>query len=137
MGFCVARVVLTQNSSQSSPLPRIKLVISQKAWYVTTCGRGMVLGWGEILVVVGEIRCAFKSWCRRSHCWWMNLSRLSPILRSLTLQWCLYWKNARANLNARICPLTHGSVDRAHQAESVGKNSSFSILISIRRSLNL
>ena len=47
----------------------------------------MVLGWGEILVVVGEIHCALKSWCQRSHRRWMNLSCLSLILRSLTLQW--------------------------------------------------
>ena len=46
MGFGVARVVLTQNSSQSSPLSWMKLVISRKAWYVTACCRGMVLGWG-------------------------------------------------------------------------------------------
>jgi hypothetical protein len=48
VGFCVARVVLTQNSSQSSPLSRMKLVISRKAWYVTACCRGVVLGswWG-------------------------------------------------------------------------------------------
>ena len=38
----------------------------------------------------------------------------------------------RANPNARIRPLTHTSVDLAYQAESVGKNSSFSILIDIR-----
>jgi len=42
VGFCIARVVLTQNSSQSSPLSRMKW----KAWYVTACCRGMVLGWG-------------------------------------------------------------------------------------------
>jgi len=46
-------------------------------------------------------------------------------------------ENARANPDARIRPLTHASVDRAHQAESVGRNSSFSILISIRCSPNL
>ncbi len=45
-------------------------------------------------------------------------------------------ENARANPDARIRPLTHASVDRAHQAESVGRNSSFSILIAIRRSPN-
>jgi len=38
--------------------------------------------------------------------------------------------------DARIRPLTHASVDRAHQAESVGRNSSFSILISILESEN-
>jgi len=46
-------------------------------------------------------------------------------------------ENARANPDARIRPLTHASVDRARQAESVGRNSSFSILIAIRRSPNL
>jgi len=45
-------------------------------------------------------------------------------------------ENARANPDARIRPLTHASVDRAHQAESVGRNSSFSILISILESEN-
>ena len=45
MGLRVVRVVLVQNSSQLSPLSRIKLVILRKAWYVTTCGRGMVLEW--------------------------------------------------------------------------------------------
>ena len=42
-----------------------------------------------------------------------------------------------ANPNARICPLTHVSVDRAYQAESVGSNSLVSIHIVIRRSPNL
>jgi hypothetical protein len=46
-------------------------------------------------------------------------------------------ENAWANPDARICPLTHASVDWARQAESVGRNSSFSILIAIRRSPNL
>ena len=46
-------------------------------------------------------------------------------------------ENARAIPDAPIRPLTHASVDRAHQAKSVGRNSSFSILISIRRSPNL
>ncbi len=45
-------------------------------------------------------------------------------------------ENARANPNARIRPLTHASVDRVYQAESVGRNSSFCILIAIRRSPN-
>ncbi len=37
------REVLWQNSPQSSPLSRMKLVISRKASYVTTaCFRGMV-----------------------------------------------------------------------------------------------
>jgi len=46
-------------------------------------------------------------------------------------------ENARANPDARIRPLTHVSVDRAYQAKSVGSNSLLSILIAIRRSLNL
>ena len=46
-------------------------------------------------------------------------------------------ENSQANPDAHICPLTHASVNRAHQAESVGRNSSFSILIAIRRSPNL
>ena len=46
-------------------------------------------------------------------------------------------ENARANPDARIRPLTHASVDWAHQAEPVSRNSSFSILIAIRRSPNL
>ncbi len=44
---------------------------------------------------------------------------------------------ARANPDACIRPLTHASVDQAHQAESVGSNSVVSILIAICRSLNL
>ena len=45
---------------------------------------------------------------------------------------------ARAkNPDARIRPLTYASVDRAHQAASVGSNSLVSILIAIRRSPNL
>jgi hypothetical protein len=43
----------------------------------------------------------------------------------------------RANPDARIRPLTHASVDRAHQAESVGRNSLLSILFAICRSPNL
>jgi hypothetical protein len=46
-------------------------------------------------------------------------------------------ESARANPDARIRPLTHVSVDRAYQAESVGGNSLLSILIAIRRSPNL
>ena len=46
-GFRAVRVVLAQNSYQSSPLLQMKLEISQKAWYVTMCWRGMVLGWGR------------------------------------------------------------------------------------------
>ena len=41
-------------------------VVLRKAWYVTTCWRGMVSGLGEVLLVVRKIRCAAKSWCRRS-----------------------------------------------------------------------
>ena len=33
---------LLQNSFQSLPLSRMKLVILQKAWFVTTCLRGMI-----------------------------------------------------------------------------------------------
>jgi hypothetical protein len=40
--FLVDQVVLVQNSSQSSPLSQMKLVISQKAWYVTTCWSGII-----------------------------------------------------------------------------------------------
>ncbi len=46
-------------------------------------------------------------------------------------------ENAWANPDARICPLTNASVDRAYQAESVGDNSLVIILIAIRRSPNL
>jgi hypothetical protein len=44
---------------------------------------------------------------------------------------------ARANPDARICPLTHASVDRARQAKSVGSNYLVSILIAVRRSPNV
>ena len=53
------------------------------------------------------------------------------------MNWLLLEENARANPDARIRPLTHASADRAHQAESVGRNSSLSILIAIQRSPNL
>jgi len=46
-------------------------------------------------------------------------------------------ENARTNPDARIRLLTHVSVDRAYQAESVGSNSLLSNLIAIRRSPNL
>ena len=46
-------------------------------------------------------------------------------------------ESARANPDARIRPLTHVSVNRAYQAESVGSNSLGIILIAIRRSPNL
>ena len=42
--FCAAWVELMQNTIQLSLLLCMKLVMSQKAWYVTTCCRGMVLG---------------------------------------------------------------------------------------------
>ncbi len=44
MAFVVVdgQAALLQNSSQSSPLSRMKLVILRKAWYVTTCSRGMI-----------------------------------------------------------------------------------------------
>ncbi len=45
-------------------------------------------------------------------------------------------ESARANPDARIRPLTHVSVDRAYQAESVGSNSLVIIIIAIRRSPN-
>ncbi len=46
-------------------------------------------------------------------------------------------ESARANPDACIRPLTHVSVDRAFQAESVGSKSLVTILIAIRRSPNL
>ncbi len=44
MAFFVVdgRAALLQNSSQSPPLSRMKLVISRKAWHVTMCSRGMI-----------------------------------------------------------------------------------------------
>jgi hypothetical protein len=42
LAFLVAQAVLVQNSSQLLPLLRMKLVILQKAWYMTACWRGMV-----------------------------------------------------------------------------------------------
>jgi hypothetical protein len=46
--FRMVWAVLVQNSFQSLPLLQMKLVISQKAWYVTTCWMGMVwYGEGE------------------------------------------------------------------------------------------
>jgi len=44
--------VLVQNSSQSSPLSRMKFVISLKAWYVTGCSIGMEQG-GMVYLDVG------------------------------------------------------------------------------------
>ena len=52
-------------------------------------------------------------------------------------QCLLLEESAWANPDARIRPLTHVSVDRAFQAESVGGNSLLSNLIAIRRSPNL
>jgi hypothetical protein len=76
VGLRAVRVELTQNLFQSSPLSRMKLVVLRKAGYVTTCcWRGMVLGWGGILVVVGEMHCALKSWCWRSRRRWMRFDR--------------------------------------------------------------
>jgi len=46
-------------------------------------------------------------------------------------------EHARANPDARICPLTHVNVNRAYQAESVGSNSLLINLIAILRSPNL
>ena len=60
----------------------------------------------------------------------MEMDFLLPQMRVLE-------ENARANPDARIRPLTHASVDRARQAESVGSNSLVIILIAIRRSPNL
>ncbi len=40
--FYMVRAVLVQNLFQSLPLLQMKLVISQKAWYVTTSWMGMV-----------------------------------------------------------------------------------------------
>ena len=63
------------------------------------------------------------------------------VLSYAHLQWFKVFKlleeSAGANPDARIRPLTHVSVDRAFQAESVGRNSFSSILIAIRRSPNL
>ena len=51
---------------------------------------------------------------------------------------CSLEENTQANRDARIQLLTHVSVDRAYQAESVGSNSLLSsILIAIRCSPNL
>ncbi len=49
--FIIIRAVFVQNMSHSSPLLRMKLVISQKAWYMTALWRGMVVyKWDEIMV---------------------------------------------------------------------------------------
>jgi hypothetical protein len=40
-GFLAERVVFAQNLSQLLPLLRMKLVISQKAWYVMACAGGV------------------------------------------------------------------------------------------------
>ncbi len=62
----------------------------------------------------------------------METDYVHIIIRDFMLE-----ENARANPDARIRPLTHASVDRAYQAESVGSNSLVIILIAIRRSPNL
>ena len=70
MGFRVARVVLTQNSSQSSPLSQMKFVISRKAWYMTTCLSGMVcldVG-GLVGRVVIFFVCRWDGWEEVSSC---------------------------------------------------------------------
>ncbi len=59
--------------------------------------------------------------------------RKPPFPGELTVGFLLE-ENARAIPDARIHPLTHVSVDRAYQAESVGGNSLLSTLIAIRRS---
>jgi hypothetical protein len=43
--FFATWVVFAQNSSQSSPLSRMKFVISLKAWYVTACAGGVRRVW--------------------------------------------------------------------------------------------
>ena len=61
-------------------------------------------------------------------------------LKCSTASMIAYWvleEGARSSYETRIRPLTHVSVDRAYQAESVGSNSLVSILIAIRRSPNL
>ncbi len=48
LAFRMVWAVLVQNYFQSLPLSRLKLVISQKAWYMTMCWMGMVwYGAGE------------------------------------------------------------------------------------------
>ena len=56
----------------------------------------------------------------------------TPSITGLVLE-----ESAWANPDARIRPLTHVSVNRAYQAESVGRNSLVTILIAICRSPNL
>ncbi len=76
-----------------------------------------------------------------NHIW--DIAPHSPSVLSLPI-WISFHINprmleesARANPDARIRPLTHVSVNRAYQAESIGRNSLLSILIAIRRSPNL
>ena len=47
------------------------------------------------------------------------------------------WRKRSGQSRCSLRPLTHASVDRAYQAESVGGNSLPSILIAIRCSPNL
>ena len=47
------------------------------------------------------------------------------------------WRKRSGQSRCLLRPLTHASVNRAYQAESVGRNSFSSILIAIRRSPNL
>ncbi len=47
------------------------------------------------------------------------------------------WRKRSGQSRCSLRPLTHASVDRAYQAESVGSNSLVTILIAIRRSPNL
>lgn len=51
MAFRVVQAVLVKHLFQSLPLSRMKLVILWKAWYITACWRGMVLGSGEAMWV--------------------------------------------------------------------------------------
>ncbi len=79
--------------------------------------------------------------------WFVSSRRISTMIRRVPLLLrrartrinleSVLEESARANPDARIRPLTHVSVDRAFQAESVGGNSLLSILIAIRRSPNL
>jgi hypothetical protein len=63
----------------------------------------------------------------------VKVVKLGPA-RNLKEMCLLLEECARANPDTCIRPLTHASVDRASQAESVGSSSLVSILIDIRRS---
>ena len=56
--------VFVQNSSQSSPLSRMKFVISLKAWYVI--GRSSGMEWGGMVYLdvggMGKLYCGQESW---------------------------------------------------------------------------